>query len=245
MKLFEVANIKDRIDCEFDGSWTAPSTIVVTALLKQEHKDWTNEWQDKVIMGEALINVSTHTLYISRIDAKPRGQGYGSEMLAEIIAAARAHNMPKIEAYVESNNPDSKNMFRKAGFTETPSADGGRWRLDLNTEELDERAILDKPISIFRVVVSDHVEQQRHLPDRNVSWIEINQILNKIPRIKKPLADMQHFNEFYVRNPATGAELGCQLRAIDEGKIQFVLFVNTVVRNMRLRQNAKSPIIEI
>jgi RimJ/RimL family protein N-acetyltransferase len=133
MKLSDVHRKTNRVDCTFDGSWTAPSTIVVKATLKQEHKDWTNEWEKEVVRGEALLNVSTHTLYISRIDAKPAGQGFGSEMLAEIIAAARAHSIPRIETYVENNNADSRNLFRKAGFEEMPGTDGGRWRLDLTT----------------------------------------------------------------------------------------------------------------
>ena len=131
MKLSDVHRNTNRVDCEFDGSWSAPSTIVVKATLKQEHKDWTNEWEKEVVRGEALLNVSTHTLYISRIDAKPSGQGFGSEMLKCIIKQARAHNIPRIETYVENNNADSRNLFRKAGFEEIPGADGGRWRFDL------------------------------------------------------------------------------------------------------------------
>jgi N-acetylglutamate synthase-like GNAT family acetyltransferase len=131
MKLSDVHRKTNRVDCTFDGSWTAPSTIVVKAVLKQEHKDWTNEWEKEVVRGEALLNVSSHTLYISRIDAKPSGQGFGSEMLKCIIKQAHAHNIPRIETYVENNNADSRSLFRKAGFEEMPGADGGRWRLDL------------------------------------------------------------------------------------------------------------------
>ena len=135
MKLSDVHRKTNRIDCTFDGSWTAPSTIVVKATLKQEHKDWTNEWEKEVVRGEALLNVSSHTLYISRIDARPSGQGFGGEMLKCIIEHARAHKIPRIETYVENNNADSRNLFRKAGFEEMPGAEGGRWRLDLTTNE--------------------------------------------------------------------------------------------------------------
>lgn len=245
MKLFEVARLTDRINCRFDGSWTAPSSILVTATLKDEYKDWTNEWQDEVKCGEALLSLSSHTLYISRIDAYPSGKGFGSEMLAEIIAAAKAHSFPKVEAYVENMNAESRNLFRKAGFKEIPGKDGGIWRLVLSSDELDEAVMLTKPISIFKVVVSDHIEEQRNLPERMVTWIEINRILNKIPRIKKQLEQMVHFSTFYIRDPESGAELGCQLREFEEGKLKYVLFVNTVVRNVKLRMNAKSPIIEI
>lgn len=245
MKLFEVARPMDRLNCRFEGSWTPPAAILVTGTLKDEYKDWTNEWQDEVRCGEALLSISTHTVYISRIDAYPAGRGFGTELLAEIIAAAKAHSFPKVEAYVENMNADSKNLFRKAGFTEIPGKDGGIWRLQLASEEIDEAVMLTKPISIFRVVVSDHIEEQRALPERMVTWIEINRILNKIPRIKKQLEQMTHFTSFYIRDPDTGAELGCQLREFEEGKLKYVLFVNTVVRNVKFRMNAKSPIIEI
>jgi RimJ/RimL family protein N-acetyltransferase len=132
MKLADIHRKTNRIDCKFEGSWVAPSTIVVYATLKQEHKDWTNEWEKEVVRGEALLNVSTHSLYISRIDAKPAGQGYGGEILTCIIEQARAHNMQRIEAYVENGNSSSRNMFRKAGFEEMSGKDGGRWRLDLS-----------------------------------------------------------------------------------------------------------------
>lgn len=250
MKFTDVKRNTDRCNYDFEGSWTAPSTIVVTATLKDEFKDWTNEWQDKVECGEALLNVSTHSLYVSRIDAKPRGQGYGSELLSEIIAAARVHSMTKIVAYVENNNAESKNLFRKAGFKEVSGNDGGYWTLPL-VDEINEGGEAVMPISIFKVIISPHLEQQRKLPERNVSWNEIYRILKRLSRIKQKLKQMIEFKSFYIRDNETGTEIGCKLtennpvRADDDKRLDYVLYCNTVVRKIEPRRNAEAPIIEV
>ncbi len=250
MKFADVKQHTNRIDCKFNGSWEAPSTIVVTATLKKEFKDWTNEWQDEVRCGEALLNVSPHALYISHIKATPVGRGFGSEILDEIIAAAQANGMSKITAYVEGMNANSRNMFRSKGFTEIPGKDGGYWTL-VFTDEINEGGEAIMPISMFKVVISPHVEEQRAKPERNITWIEIYRILKRIPRIKKQLEQMMHFPLFYIRDAETGAELGCKIkennpaRPAEDARLKYVIYFNTVVRNNHLRTNSESPIIEV
>lgn len=95
------------------------------------------------------------------------------------------------------------------------------------------------------VMVSDHVNDQKQLPDRNVNDTEIARIEKRIPYLKPQLEQMKNFKQFYIRDHVTGVELGCRiadrLNEDDDKRINHIVYVNTVIRAKPRR--SESPII--
>lgn len=70
--------------------------------------------------------------YIGHIQAHREGQGYASELVKYIIGFYKEQGINKFYAYINHNNVNSQNLFRKAGFIEAiKKRDGSFWELNL------------------------------------------------------------------------------------------------------------------
>lgn len=69
--------------------------------------------------------------YVGHIQAHSEGRGYASELLAYIIEFYNKKGIHKFSAYINHNNANSRNLFRKAGFVESnKKRDGSDWTME-------------------------------------------------------------------------------------------------------------------
>ena len=88
--------------------------------------------------------------------------------------------------------------------------------------------------------VSSHCPDQAKL--RDISWSEIQKIINRLPYIKPQLKQMIHFPQFYIRDEDTNVELGCRFTDFGAPAVQL-LYINTVVRSDHVRKSGTPTII--
>ena len=109
----EEVQSKPRIEVEHHGDWN--HRVFFEAYLKEEHKNFLQQGR-KVSCGEATVDLGGDSAYFNRIDAYPKGQKFGSELLAEILKELVKRGFKTARTYIESSNPDSKMLFKKFKF---------------------------------------------------------------------------------------------------------------------------------
>jgi len=121
---FEETAPKPRIEVEFNGDWN--HRVFFEAYLKEEHKNFLERGR-KTLRGEATVDLGGDGAYINRIDAYPKGQKFGSELLDEILTELKKRGFKTVRTYVESTNPDSKMLFKKFKFKEVDKKEHGSY----------------------------------------------------------------------------------------------------------------------
>jgi ribosomal protein S18 acetylase RimI-like enzyme len=115
-KIFlEDAPTKPRIEVESHGDWN--HRVFFEGYLKEEHKNFLERGR-KALRGEATVDLAGDGAYINRIDAYPKGQKFGSELLDEILKELAKRGFKTARTYIENSNPDSKMLFKKFKFKE-------------------------------------------------------------------------------------------------------------------------------
>ena len=124
-KIFvEDAQTKPRIEVEHHGDWN--HRVFFEAYLKEEHKNFLERGR-KALRGEATVDLGGDGAYINRIDAYPKGQKFGSELLDEILKELTKRGFKTARTYIESSNLDSKMLFKKFKFKEVDKKDHGSY----------------------------------------------------------------------------------------------------------------------
>lgn len=124
-KIFlEDAPTKSRIELESNGDWN--HRVFFEAYLKEEHKNFLERGR-KTLRGEATVDLTGDGAYINRIDAYPKGQKFGSELLEAILKELAKRGFKTARTYIESSNPDSKMLFKKFKFKEAEKTDHGSY----------------------------------------------------------------------------------------------------------------------
>ena len=122
-KIFaEETKPKPRIEVEFTGDWN--HRVFFEASLKEEHKSFLERGR-KALRGEATVDLGGDGAYINRIDAYPKGQKFGSELLEAILEELKKRNYKTVRTYIENTNPDSKMLFKKFKFKEVEKKEHG------------------------------------------------------------------------------------------------------------------------
>lgn len=99
--------------------------------------DTTPGWLRAVTKRQLVVEATCelrngNECYIGHIQAHSQGKGYATEMLKYIIDFYNKKGIRKFSAYINHNNVNSQNLFRKAGFTETTKQrDGTYWTMNL------------------------------------------------------------------------------------------------------------------
>lgn len=113
-----------RINIEFHGDWN--HRVFFEGFLKDEHKNFLERGR-KSLRGEATVDLVADGAYINRIDAYPKGQKFGSELLDAILKELATRRFKTVRTYIESSNPDSKMLFKKFGFEELEKKQHGSY----------------------------------------------------------------------------------------------------------------------
>jgi hypothetical protein len=88
--------------------------------------DWIRKVSPGPVIAEATCELrNDDECYVGHIQAHTAGKGYASELLAYIINFYNKRNIHKFSAYVNHENANSKNLFRKAGFVESNRKNSG------------------------------------------------------------------------------------------------------------------------
>ena len=120
---------KPRIIVEVHGDWS--NRVFFEAYLNEEHKNFLEKGQ-KISRGEATVDLNQKSAYINRIDAVPRGQKFGSELLEFILEELKKHGYEQVRAYIENSNADSRLLFKKYKFKQAEkNQHGSYWELKL------------------------------------------------------------------------------------------------------------------
>ena len=128
-KLFEETSSTSRIEVEYHGDWN--QRVFFESFLKEEHKHWL-EKGSKTPRGEATVDLNGDKAYLNRIDVYPKGRGFGSELLAEILKELTKRGFKTARTYIENANPDSRMMVKKFKFEEAEkSSHGSYWEKSL------------------------------------------------------------------------------------------------------------------
>lgn len=81
--------------------------------------DWIRKVSPGPLIAEATCELrNDDECYVGHIQAHQEGKGYASELLAYIIDFYMKKGIRKFSAYINHENANSKNLFRKAGFIE-------------------------------------------------------------------------------------------------------------------------------
>lgn len=88
--------------------------------------DWIRKVSPGPVIAEATCELRNNDeCYVGHIQSHQEGKGYASELLTYIIDFYNKRNIHKFSAYVNHENANSKNLFRKAGFVESNRKNSG------------------------------------------------------------------------------------------------------------------------
>lgn len=137
MRISEILceDIQSRLDITTDVR-TVPGheRIFFEAHLNADADD-TPAWIRAVVKPKLIAEATCELrngdeCYVGHIQAHTEGRGYASELLNYIIDFYNKRGIHKFSAYINHNNANSKNLFRKAGFVESNrKKDGSDWTM--------------------------------------------------------------------------------------------------------------------
>jgi len=107
--------------------------IFFDGRLNKETKTWLDISDDLVVEATLDINSKDKLVYLTRLDARIKGSGYGPELLEfGIKYAIEKYGVTKARGYVESFNIASQSMLEKMGFKRAEETkDGAYWEKSL------------------------------------------------------------------------------------------------------------------
>lgn len=121
---FETSAPIPRIDVKFTGDWS--KRVFFEGTLKETHKNFLEKGK-KALRCEATVDLGGDSAYINRIDAYPKGQKFGSELLEAILKELKDRKFNTVRTYIENTNPDSKMLFKKFMFKEVDKQEHGSY----------------------------------------------------------------------------------------------------------------------
>ena len=92
------------------------------------------------------------------------------------------------------------------------------------------------------LLVSEHAQDQAR--DRAIPWTYVERILDSVGQMNpEKLAQMLNFNQFYIRDNETWAEVGCRART--DGEV-LAIYLNTVIRKEPGQARSRDvPVLQI
>ena len=122
---------------EVKGDWNTRVWITMFETAPEETQ-WLVGSEPKEV-GEVTLdpNSKDNTVYFNRIDiTSGKGQGKGTKLVAEVLRLLTEKGFDSVTSYVNHNNPDSRGLFKKMGFTLTKSDEWDAQYGDYWTKEL-------------------------------------------------------------------------------------------------------------
>jgi hypothetical protein len=131
---FITENVQPRLEITTDSrSVPGHERIFFEAYLTKEADD-TPSWIRAVVKPKLIAEATCELCkgdecYVGHIQSHTEGRGYASELLNYIMDFYNKKGIHKFSAYINHNNANSKNLFRKAGFIEAiKKREGSEWK---------------------------------------------------------------------------------------------------------------------